>query len=154
MEAMGVCVDELVLRFLEEKQKAKEGDGKKSKSKSTSFDGSILCRATLYSKRVMEDRGFVEIEDMNTIGADITLTHKSSLESSLSKYAERATSTSSTGMAVGARERALRILVLLGRIEEKTNKGGKKGSNDGDDGDDGDDGGYDPWAGAENVFKL
>ena len=154
MEAMGVCVDELILRFLEEEKKKKEEDGKKLNSTPISFDGSILCRATLYSKRVMEDRGFIEIEDMNTIGGDITLTHKSSLERSLSKYAERATSTSSTGMAVGARERALRILVLLGRIEEKTNKEGKKGSNDGDDSDDGDDGGYDPWAGAKNVFKL
>lgn len=106
-------------------------------------DGVIRVKATIHQGRLLEDRGFEEVQELSRDMA----THVSSLDGSLVKYAERAVETLSK--SPGARDRALKILNLLGRQEPKLKKkrGYNKNSGEkGDNGDDDDDDDYDPWA--------
>jgi hypothetical protein len=96
------------------------------------FDNSIRVKATLVSGKLLEERGFQEIDEMSKDMA----THISSLDSCLVKYAERAVA--SVSKNPGARERALKIVQLLGKEDPK--------EKDGED-DDGSEPEYiDPWA--------
>lgn len=116
-EAISICIDELIIHHLSE--------GKP-------FDNSIRVKATLVSGKLLEERGFQEIDEMSKDMA----THISSLDSCLIKYAERAVA--SVSKNPGARERALKIVQLLGKEDPK--------EKDGDD-DDGSEPEYvDPWA--------
>lgn len=140
-EAIAVCVDELILRHL---TRQSGGDDEEE----VNFDGALRCKATGYTKVVLEERGFVE----NTKLEKDMATHISSLDGSMEKYAERAVSTT-VAKNSGARDRALQILSSLGRLNRKA---------DLDKGKEGDDStgtpgfgeeGYDPWAGSD-IFKL
>jgi hypothetical protein len=128
-EAISICIDELILHHLQMKR---DFD-----------DGVIRVKATIHQGRLLEDRGFEEVQELSRDMA----THVSSLDGSLVKYAERAVETLSK--SPGARDRALKILNLLGRQEPKLKKkrGYNKNSGEkGDNGDDDDDDDYDPWA--------
>lgn len=115
-EAISICIDELIIHHL---------------SQGKPFDKSIRVKATLVSGKLLEERGFQEIDELSKDMA----THISSLDSCLIKYAERAVA--SVSKNPGARERALKIVQLLGREEPKEKQNGK---ND-------DDSEYiDPWA--------
>ena len=119
-EAISICIDELILYHLKEGRE---------------FDGAIRTKATIHQGKLLDERGFKEVEELSRDMA----THISSLDSSLMKYAERAVETLSK--SPGARDRALKILNYLGRQDPKSEE--EKNAED-DSNSDGDD--YDPWA--------
>ena len=86
-EAISICIDELIIHHL---------------SQGKPFDNSIRVKATLVSGKLLEERGFQEIDEMSKDMA----THISSLDSCLVKFAERAVASVSKNL--GARERALK----------------------------------------------
>ena len=76
-------------------------------------------------------------------------THVSSLDGCMERYASRAVDTA-TEMSVGARERALKVLSLLGQLDREEEKRATKKKEDAD-GDGDEDDGYDPWANFVSV---
>jgi len=87
---------------------------------------------------LLEERGFGEVEKLTRDMA----THVSCLDDSMERYAERVVTLAAKSS--GARDRALRILSCLGRLDREEDK--KRGQMDAADGDgDGDDE-VDPWA--------
>jgi len=126
LEALGVGLDSLVLHHLK-KQSRRDGDDEST----ISFEGAIRTKATLFSNRLLEERGFSPVENLSRDMA----THISSLDGCLQKYAERSVDTS---LSMEARDRALQIVSILGQMDRP--KEGEN-SNDEDDGDD-----FDPWA--------
>lgn len=100
------------------------------------FDGAIRTKATMHQNKLLEERGFKEVD---VLSRDMA-THISCLDASLIKYAMRAVETVSKGP--GARDRALKILNYLGRQdpseEEEESSSAIEGNGEGDD--------YDPWA--------
>lgn len=119
-EAISICMDELILYHLEEGR---------------DFDGVIRTKATIHQGRLLEDRGFEEVQELSRDMA----THISSLESSVIKYAERAVETVSKSPC--ARDRALKILNKLGHQNPQSDEKKSAGQSKGEDSD------YDPWAG-------
>ena len=103
-EALGICIDELVYHYL---QQCLQQDMK--------FDGGIRFRGTLVSGKLLEERGFREVtslsEDMHS--------HESDYLGALMRYAERSTD-SGVAKSVGCRDRALRIMSVLGRLDRHT----------------------------------
>ena len=157
-EALGVCIDELVLHRLRlatqptgsssarAKKKGNDRDGPAAEA--ASFDGALRCKATLVSGPLLRERGFQELEAF-PLPADMA-THISSLDGCMERYASRAVDTA-TEMSVGARERALKVLSLLGQLDREEEKRATKKKEEDADGDgDGDDG-YDPWANFVSV---
>ena len=134
-EALGVCIDELIMHRL---RLVSKGDGAEA-----FFDGgAIRAKATLVSGPLLAERGFQEIDEF-PLPADMC-THVSNLDSSMARYADRVVSAKN----VGTRERALKILSMIGSIDREQERKAatmkkKEGesSNDDDGGDD-----YDPWA--------
>jgi hypothetical protein len=119
-EAISVCIDELLLHHLQEGRE---------------FDGIIRTKATLHQGRLLEDRGFEEVQMLSKDMA----THLSSLDGSLIKYSERALA--SLSKSPGARDRALKLLHYLGKLDPKD----EDEVNADDDANSGEDD-YDPWA--------
>jgi len=119
-EAISVCIDELLLHHLQEGRE---------------FDGVIRMKATIHQGRLLDDRGFEEVQMLSKDMA----THFSSLDGSLTKYAERALSTLSK--SPGARDRALKLLHYLGKQDPKNEDDKNTGDDTNTDEDD-----YDPWA--------
>uniref|UniRef100_A0A6U3WFS0 Uncharacterized protein n=1 Tax=Ditylum brightwellii TaxID=49249 RepID=A0A6U3WFS0_9STRA len=138
VEALGVCVDELLLHHL--RTTTQNDDESNDRN---FFDKAIRCKATLVSGILLENRGFQEVLFLSKDMA----THVSDLDASMSKYAKRAVSTYSSKNP-GARDRALQMLSLLGRLNrehEKEDKS-KASSLSGEEKEEGDDEEYDPWA--------
>lgn len=112
-EAIGVCIDELVLsylnRYLEEEASAEGG--------TMSFDGGIHFRGTLVSGKLLDSRGFREVSELS---ADMH-SHESDFDGALSKYAERSAS-KDVAKNPGARDRALKIVGCLSRIDRDEDK--------------------------------
>ena len=98
-EALGVAIDALLIQYL--------------MSQSERFDGVIRTKATLVSGVLLEDRGF---RPVTSLSKDMA-THTCSLDACLNQYADRAISTTAKGP--GARQRALQICSLLGRIDRE-----------------------------------
>lgn len=127
VEALSVCVDSLLLHHLQE-------------NKMIAFEGSIRTKATLYSNKILEARGFRPVEELSKDMA----THISQYDAVLDSYAQR---TASTNLNPGARDRALQMVSLLGKLDEELERDVQKksdsssASNNADDPDD-----YDPWA--------
>lgn len=118
-EAISICIDELLLNHLR---------------MGNQFDGSIRTKATLISGKILENRGF---EEVNELCIDMA-THVSSLENSLNRYTERAVETVSR--SPGARDRALQILSYLSKQEIVKNSNKNDSEQE-----------YDPWA---NIGRL
>ena len=88
-----------------------------------SFDGALRCKATLVSSPLLCDRGFEEIDEF-PLPSDMA-THVSGLDSCMERYADRVVGAGAKN--IGARERALKILSLLGQLNrEEENKAKKK----------------------------
>lgn len=121
-EAISIVIDELLIYHLNQ--------GK-------NFDNAIRVKATLVSAKLLEDRGFRELDEMSMDMA----THISSLDSCLVRYAERAVA--SVSKNPGARERALKIVQLLGKEEPMENSSKED--------DDSDHSILDPWA-SSKIF--
>jgi len=131
-EALGVCLDELLTHHL--RTTPAEGQG------SAAFDGSIRVRATLVSAPLLTDRGYAELDEF-PLPADMC-THVSDLAGCLGRYADRVVGAGARN--AGARDRALKILGLLGqRSGGDGTEGGVGGGGKKDDGGEEED--YDPW---------
>mmetsp|Transcript_3188 Transcript_3188/g.4297 ORF Transcript_3188/g.4297 Transcript_3188/m.4297 type:complete len:301 (+) Transcript_3188:62-964(+) len=125
-EAISAAIDALLLHYLV------------SKDEHVRFEGAIRTKGTLVSSILLEERGFVEVDSMQK---DM-VTHVSSLDACLEKYADRIVKTK----VPGARERALSIVSYLGRLNREADmKAAQKSSNDNKDD-------YDPWAGISNIM--
>ena len=122
-EAIGICIDELVLHYL---QQCVVDDTKK-------FDGGVRFRGTLVSGKLLEDRGFREV---TSLSSDMH-SHETDYVGALMKYAERSTSTE-VAKNPGSRERALKIMSNLGRLERSDEI--PKSADDEEEDD------FDPWA--------
>ena len=117
-EAIGVCIDELVMQFLK---------------KSNKWKYSLRCKATLVSGKLLEARGFVQVTDFSTDMA----THISwDIPLSMEMYASRATDSTKSGKGTKIGQRSLAILSLLGNLGEDVID--ETDNNSADD--------YDPWA--------
>ena len=148
-----MCIDELILHRL---RLATAGNGKKGNgdgdgsttaaapaSAGASFDGAHRCKATLVSSPLLCDRGFEEIDEF-PLPSDMA-THVSGLDSCMEQYADRVVGAGAKN--IGARERALKILILLGQLNREEEKKAKKKKQEEEKGNNesGDDE-YDPWA--------
>jgi len=133
VEALGVAVDTLILkhlqRLLQDCNTQEEDDD--DSTLDVVFEGTVRTKATLFSGKLFEQRGFTEVESLSRDMA----THVSNYEACFSKYADR---TIEASMAAGTRDRALQIVALLGRLDPELQKKGE--SNDGGNDE------YDPWA--------
>lgn len=125
VEALCVCVDSLLLHHLKE-----------NTNTGIPFEASIRTKATLYSNKIFEDRGFIPVEELSK---DM-VTHISRYDACLEQYALR---TASTNLNPGARDRALQLVSLLGKLDEELERHAEHNgvASDNDDQDD-----YDPWA--------
>lgn len=135
-EAIGVCIDELVLSYL-----TKYLDNEGSEGNDMSFDGGIHFRGTLVSAKLLDSRGFREATELSV---DMH-SHESDYDGALAKYAERSAS-KEIAKNPGARDRALKILSYLGRVDrdEDRKKAGVADEKGGDGGDE-EESDFDPW---------
>lgn len=141
-EALGVCVDELLRWHLEQEHGNVAG---------------LRCKATLVSSPLFEARGFAEV---TALGRDMA-THACVADAALARYAARVVPRGAdddedgVARSPGARDRALRILSLLGQAsssskEETSTTAGA--DNDNNKEDDDDNLGYDPWASIKKYY--
>jgi len=137
-EALGVCIDELILHRL---RMATGDNDAAAGSSGASFDGALRCKATLVSSPLLGDRGFEEIDEF-PLPSDMA-THVSSLDACMDRYADRVVGAGAKN--IGARERALKILSLLGQLNREEEKKAKKKQEE-EKGDESGDDEYDPWA--------
>lgn len=126
-EAIGVCIDELVIYFLQQC----------FQEKNMKFDGGIRFRGTLVSGKLLEERGFREVD---VLSSDMH-SHESDLLGALIKYAERTTSTAKNP---GSRDRALKIVSSLGRLNKDEELDSSDEQSEADD--------FDPWASVKKYI--
>lgn len=132
VEALSVAVDTLLLKHLQRLLQHRQGGSDDGKAADVVFEGTVRTKATLFSGKLFEQRGFTEVEILSKDMA----THVSNYEACFSKYADR---TIEATMAAGTRDRALQIVALLGRLDAEVQKKVAAASS-------GDDDEYDPWA--------
>lgn len=130
MEALATAVDGLLQHYLD--------NVKIEESKSPCFEGAIRAKATLFSAPLLEDRGFVPVTELNKY----MLTHISSLDDCLERYAARSVST--VYKSPGIRQRAVDIVSKLGYIDRAAEKQSAQAIIDGRKRKDDDN--YNPWA--------
>jgi hypothetical protein len=111
LEAISVGVDALLLHHLQTSASRANTGGGGGVPLLLPFEGSIRTKATLFSHKILMERGFEEVQELSKDMA----THVSNFEACMEKYAERAVSTVSKNP--GARDRALQILSLLGKLD-------------------------------------
>jgi hypothetical protein len=148
LEALGVAIDELLVQNLHSQQQQQEqsnaqDDDDSSRVVEVEFEKKIRVKATLFSAKVVEDRGFLPVEAFSKDMA----THISSYDRCLQQYAARVTSPT---LGPASRDRALQIVTILGRLDRDGQEKVGTNSNKNDDGEniiDDDDDEYDPWAG-------
>jgi hypothetical protein len=129
-EAISAAIDSLLVEYLSRAVK----DGKR-------FDGAIRTKATLVGGSLLEERGFQEVD---TLHKDMA-THISSLDACMEKYAERSVDLQTK--SPGARQRALSIVSLLGRLNREQDLKASK-NNDGDIEEDD----FDPWSAVKQFL--
>lgn len=129
-EAIGVCIDELVLYFLQ----------KCVADTKIKFDGGIRFRGTLVSGKLLEERGFREI----TVLSSDMHSHESDFMGALTKYAERSTSREAAKNP-GCKDRSLKIVSALGRLDrlDEMQVGGQDDENEDD---------FDPWTSVKRYI--
>lgn len=129
-EAIGVCIDELVLYFLQQCVK----------DKNITFDGGIRFRGTLVSGKLLEERGFREVD---VLSSDMH-SHESDYMGALMKYAERSASTE-IAKNPGSRDRALKIVSNLGRLDRHDELDSSEEKDEKKDD-------FDPWASVKKYI--
>lgn len=164
-EAVGICIDELVLSYLRRYYSEMERESKIRNNTrgdtdipitTMSFDGGIRFRGTLVSGKLLDSRGFREATELST---DMH-SHESDLDGAMHMYAQRSTSLQLGG---SARERATQIVSYLGRLDrEKDIRRGRGGGivalttsgeeTDNNNEDDAEQGGFDPWASVKKFI--
>ncbi|KAL3803394.1 hypothetical protein HJC23_009358 [Cyclotella cryptica] len=108
-EEIGVCIDELVLYFLQQYILSES-----PKDNNVRFDGSIRFQGTLVSGKLLEARGFRKV---SVLSSDMH-SYESDYVGALTKYADCSTS-KETAKNPGSRERALTIVIYLGRFDRE-----------------------------------
>ncbi|KAL7457013.1 hypothetical protein ACHAWC_008484 [Mediolabrus comicus] len=139
-EAIGACIDELVLSYL---QRYLETESSNEDKRKLHFDGGIRFRGTLVSGRLLEARGFREATQLS---ADMH-SHESDFDGALQKYAERSTSRE-ISKSPGARDRALKIISLLSKIDRDEDQKRESEEEDDDEGESD----FDPWASVKRYL--
>ena len=139
-EAIGVCIDEMVISYLQRYLDTKTNVDNKQ---TLHFDGGIRFRGTLFSGKLLEARGFREASQLS---ADMH-SHESDFNGALTNYAERSTSIE-ISKSPGARDRSLKIVSLLSKIDrdEELKQDVEEDVEEGE----GDD--YDPWASVKRYL--
>ena len=164
-ESIGMCIDELLLHHLEqctsvvealEEDDDIDGDGDENDDsidcrRRFFEDGSIRTKATLFSSKLFENRGF---EEVSKIYPDMA-SHVSSLSGSFLKYSNRVLDIQTT--YPGGHGTARRILLRLGQIspdggEDIDGNNAGTANTDGDDDSDDTNDGYDPWASVKKYI--
>lgn len=151
-EALSVCVDELIAHFLSTATTSKT-DGRTAFVADPRND-LLRCKATLVAAPLFEARGFREIDALDAEMA----THAASLDAAMERYASRAVAATTTTDACaarspGARDRALRVLSLLGQFDASENDdddtvdSSSASTEEGDDEQE-----YDPWASIKSYY--
>jgi hypothetical protein len=102
-EALATAIDSLLQHYLDNLAA--------DDSKVPRFDGMIRTKATIFSAPLLEERGFRPVTELQK---DM-ITHVSSLDDCLERYAMRSISTSNKGP--GAQQRAVDIVSKLGCID-------------------------------------
>jgi hypothetical protein len=165
-EAVGICIDELVLAYLKRysewektmtaksgKEGVDEDTGGSGSPTIMSFDGGIRFRGTLVSGKLLDSRGFREATELSS---DMH-SHESDLDGAMNMYAQRSTSLQFGG---GARDRATQIVSYLGRLDRaedmRRGRGGvvlatSDRENDNNE-DNAGEGGFDPWASVKKFI--
>jgi hypothetical protein len=128
-EALATAIDTLIQHYLDNLLAGS--------SKDPRFDGIIRTKATIFSAPLLEERGFRPVTELQKE----MITHVSSLDDCLERYAMRSISTSNRGP--GAQRRAVDIVSKLGCIDRavdlaRAEKVLEKKRNDDDN--------YNPWA--------
>jgi hypothetical protein len=158
LEALSVAVDSLVLHHLQQLVSTTTATKKEQETdivSSAVFEGTLRTKATLFSGKILEQRGFEPVEELCKDMA----THVSRYEACLHQYATRSIPTSAPGndkqqksktkgkgsfppssVTAGARDRALQIVALLGQLDPELQRQAAK-ENQGNNGEE-----YDPWA--------
>jgi len=129
VEALGVAVDTLVLKHLRRLLRDDDSDEQRQR-RPVVFEGTVRTKATLFSGKLFEERGFSEVRALSRDMA----THVSGYSSCFETYAGRSIG---AGMAPGTRDRALQIVALLGRLDPEAQVASGSASDDDE---------YDPWA--------
>jgi len=106
-EALSVAIDSLLMHYLTTENN--------SNQQQRHYEGAIRSKATLVGASLLEERGFVQVDKLSKDMA----THTSSLDGGMEKYAQKYVE-SMTTKNQGARDRAEKILGLLGRLDRNT----------------------------------
>lgn len=130
-EALGVCIDELVMQYLKREKQWKNG---------------LRCKATIVSGKLLESRGFIMLSDFS---ADMA-THKSwDIPLSMEMYGNRITGIGASDVVnQGSKinERSMKILSLLGKLKEDEQDDIEIESENEQDED------FDPWASVKKYI--
>ena len=143
-EAISVAIDALLHHYLK-KASSKLATDAAANSDAPLFEGTIRTKATLFSSKLLEDRGFAPVTNLQKDMAS----HISSLDACLEKFAER--SVSSVAKNPASRQRALEIVSMLGRLDRDQELVRAKRLQDLWEDKDGSDE-VDPWAGMKKFF--
>ena len=155
-EALSVAVDSLVLHHLQRQQQLMHNKDNSEDSTDDDdadtrnqvvFEGTLRTKATLFSSKILEERGFEPVEELSRDMA----THISKYEACLEHYAKRSIQSTSSGnvksggdslsIGAGIRDRALQIVGLLGRLDPEVQREAAKKKKVQEEGEE-----YDPWA--------
>jgi hypothetical protein len=129
VEALGLCVDSLLIEYLKTH---------------TKIHNRIRSKATLHSSRLLEARGFCEID---TFSMDMA-THVSKCDAMLQHYQQRANDDTTT-LPISSVQRAKEILQQLESLEEKPSSGD---DDDDDNAINDEETEYDPWSGMKQFL--
>ena len=145
--ALSVAMDALLLHHLTTCVNNVEASSQSKQRRL--FDGAIRTKATLTGASLLEERGFQELQELSKDMA----THVSSLDACMEKYANKFVE-SMTTKNPGARDRAEKILSLLGRLDrdadlQASREEAERRKDQKDNDDEG--GGYDPFAAFNQV---
>ena len=144
-EALFVGVDALLLHHLQTQTAILSKKNSESSSSNLNsfakFEGAIRTKATLLSNKILEERGFEPVEELSKDMA----THVSRYNGCYEKYAER--TVSHVSKHPGARDRALQIVSLLGKLDPSQEVEAATVTNKNDEAQE-----NDPWAGMKQFL--
>ena len=133
VEALGLCVDALLLEYLSSSEE-------KSESSSQKIQNQIRSKATLHSSRLLEARGFDEVQEFNM---DLA-THVSQYKLMLSKYQDRLKDKS---LPISSVQRAKGIVDQLKALKHEDEP-----LEDDSIGGEGTEDEFDPWSGVKQFL--
>lgn len=149
-EAIGVCIDELVLIYLRRCLESEDSGAGGEQGDRMTFDRGLHFRGTLISGKLLDSRGFREVSELSP---DMH-SHESDFDGALAKYADRSMS-KEIAKNIGARDRALNIVSYLVKIDrsEDQRRAQKQQGEVGDENKEKDEEeGFDPWSSVKKYI--